>query len=583
MAAQLPRRIGQTRSGARPLLSKVNGKPHARIKDHEPDPNSSRRTSALLKEPENVYDDPIDISSDDESQSMETKPEWGSPMNGTAASSATSVELGDTASDRLRKRGKGQSKELKSSGNGGLANSHAPASMLAVGHVDGAQESDDDVWKGMGSRNMESRVKKRKVTTYARPKVDTNFYVTQKKSPSKSVREEAKQAKKKEFLVPPTLPGATAILGEAPKFKGRTVNQSNDLSSADEESKSTGSSFRSTKALPIKATSSPRVNRPFRKSSRLAFPEPQKSPPQFRNITNLDVQGTSDLNAFSKDFESPPEDISLVDSAPGGNPTHPFLHSSQASTSANRIIGDADSEELSEPPSSDELDEAKEALEDEFGDMTKCPYCDQPVSRSALYKFNPGNSRSKRMKINQQAKFCRSHRRADARLEWSKRGYPNIDWAELPSRITLMHDHILAVIEQRIESIFRRDLEEKIDSGRHRTLAQSLRSDAAALDALVPGYYGGRGAKIIAECLTNAFAAKIRERAGKERDKTTAAVGVSGFVQAVLVPEVGMKLVMEDLSIKEEKAVGVLREAAEMGDLLFDGEDDEGATQVSRW
>jgi hypothetical protein len=44
--------------------------------------------------------------------------------------------------------------------------------------------------------------------------------------------------------------------------------------------------------------------------------------------------------------------------------------------------------------------------------------------------------------------------------------------------------------------------------------------------------------------------------------------GVSGFVQAVLVPEVAVALVKEDMSVDEKRAREILKESLELGDLL---------------
>jgi hypothetical protein len=44
--------------------------------------------------------------------------------------------------------------------------------------------------------------------------------------------------------------------------------------------------------------------------------------------------------------------------------------------------------------------------------------------------------------------------------------------------------------------------------------------------------------------------------------------GVSGFVQAVLVPEVAVALVQEDMKVNEKRAREILKESLELGELL---------------
>ena len=55
--------------------------------------------------------------------------------------------------------------------------------------------------------------------------------------------------------------------------------------------------------------------------------------------------------------------------------------------------------------------------------------------------------------------------------------------------------------------------------------------------------------------------------------------GVSGFVQAVLVPELAEQLVGEDMKVSAETAREIIDESAELGDLL-NPDVDEKVTDV---
>ena len=57
-------------------------------------------------------------------------------------------------------------------------------------------------------------------------------------------------------------------------------------------------------------------------------------------------------------------------------------------------------------------------------------------------------------------------------------------------------------------------------------------------------------------------------------DKLISSAGVAGYVQAVLAPELAVRLVMEDLGLDEEGARGVLRDSKEVGELLWEEEDE---------
>ena len=69
------------------------------------------------------------------------------------------------------------------------------------------------------------------------------------------------------------------------------------------------------------------------------------------------------------------------------------------------------------------------------------------------------------------------------------------------------------------------------------------------------------------------FAGKLRRLANIDNLISTG--GVSGFVQAVLVPELAVMLVQADMSIDdEEKAREVLRSSVAIGHLLNEEEDE---------
>ena len=68
------------------------------------------------------------------------------------------------------------------------------------------------------------------------------------------------------------------------------------------------------------------------------------------------------------------------------------------------------------------------------------------------------------------------------------------------------------------------------------------------------------------------FASKLRRLSGS--DKVISSAGVSGYVQAVLAPEMAVLVVMDDMKTDEDGAREVLRESADIGNLLNEEEDD---------
>lgn len=75
-----------------------------------------------------------------------------------------------------------------------------------------------------------------------------------------------------------------------------------------------------------------------------------------------------------------------------------------------------------------------------------------------------------------------------------------------------------------------------------------------------------------ADNIVSKFNSKIRRLAAS--DKLISSGGVSRYVQAVLVPELAVLLVMDDMKVDEEKAREVIRDSVDIGNLLNEEEDE---------
>lgn len=146
---------------------------------------------------------------------------------------------------------------------------------------------------------------------------------------------------------------------------------------------------------------------------------------------------------------------------------------------------------LSSPPES--IVFSSQAASDtlDYRDSASCPVCNSPVDAAFLLEYRAG----KRMNVRKQAQFCRAHKKRSAEEEWRRRQYPEIDWDNLDKRLAGHQPHLEAVLDQTVPSHFRDRLAERVRSGRERTLLQSLA--AGGVEALTPGYYGTRGAKLM--------------------------------------------------------------------------------------
>lgn len=122
-----------------------------------------------------------------------------------------------------------------------------------------------------------------------------------------------------------------------------------------------------------------------------------------------------------------------------------------------------------------------------------CPMCKQPVDKAYLEQYTKIGTR---MSLRQQAQFCKAHKERTAKSEWAERNYPNIHWDELDSRIVEFHTAMDDILSRRKPSFYRNAFEDSLKSGKNKTVQESLmRGDE--IEGTSPGYYGGRGAKVM--------------------------------------------------------------------------------------
>lgn len=192
-------------------------------------------------------------------------------------------------------------------------------------------------------------------------------------------------------------------------------------------------------------------------------------------------------------------------------------------------------------------------------DQAPCPMCDEPVDKEWLNEFSKGQ----RMSIARQAKFCHQHKKRAAEKLWETKGYPTINWEGLEARIAKHHRHLKSLINgASASSHFGQQLQDKIEKGKNRTL---FTTD----DYPVPGYYGLRGMSMMTESIIDVFSSLLRERA--PFDRLISARGHTGFVQSVLVPELGVRLIQEDMGLATDgEARAVMHESREIGITLND-------------
>ncbi|SPN96707.1 uncharacterized protein DNG_00227 [Cephalotrichum gorgonifer] len=216
-------------------------------------------------------------------------------------------------------------------------------------------------------------------------------------------------------------------------------------------------------------------------------------------------------------------------------------------------------------------DSLSELSSDDFADQkeseARCPNCDRVISHDLLQKY----SRDGYMAIHTQHRLCAEHKRDEARAEWKAKSYPDIDWSRVGARILSHHDYLEGILMGN-RCHYGDNLARDIKAGGKRNLTRADFDNS-------PGYYGPKGFRAMQEGIFEMFSVLMRKKAVE--NELLSARGYSLYVQAVLVPELAVKLVMEDMKVGPEEARDVLQESTWVGDLLCEdlgdtvNEDDE--------
>jgi hypothetical protein len=217
---------------------------------------------------------------------------------------------------------------------------------------------------------------------------------------------------------------------------------------------------------------------------------------------------------------------------------------------ANQARAFVDEDDVHVSPSWSPIPHADEESESQ---QNRCPMCKKLVDEDYIQKF-------KNLSSFAQHKACQSHQKSSASEEWKLKGFPEIDWEALNSRIDEHRQFITDLIEG-ADCHSRALLKEKVRTGKERSLRTTHSN-------LTPGYYGGRGLRAISEHVMGVFSTLLKKRAIK--DKIIAARGVTGFVQSVVVPEVTVLLISEDMSVGVEEAREILQKSVGLGEMVHE-------------
>ncbi|KAK5092092.1 hypothetical protein LTR70_005057 [Exophiala xenobiotica] len=211
-----------------------------------------------------------------------------------------------------------------------------------------------------------------------------------------------------------------------------------------------------------------------------------------------------------------------------------------------------------------------------------CPVCKRTSLKSSA---NFTTSTLRVLPLSKQQKFCYDHRIQDAKGKWAENGYPDIDFDTLSSASTLQK-HLKAlpsIVQRKKISHYLTALDDAISAAKGNQTTIERYFNLTAITTIHNGYYGPRGAKIISQAISeDADVAKVLKKAIKS-DKSFRLAGIGRAIDCVLLPEILVRLVMEDMSLgqgrggragkAEEEARKVLEESVDVG-LMLCGDDD---------
>lgn len=226
-------------------------------------------------------------------------------------------------------------------------------------------------------------------------------------------------------------------------------------------------------------------------------------------------------------------------------------------------IGDSSRSPTSSHTSLDAADGVEIQL-DENTTSVECPVCRRKVERSML---NGEYAKVTTLAIRKQQDFCHQHRLAEARVIWRERNYPDINWIELENtRIPKQIPHLKKVLQRKTACHYLQRLDEHVTAFAKNRKAIKLYLQEGVFDVAKSGYYGSKGTAIMANTISQLLAKDFRSCQG---DAAIKAAGLGNYTAAVLVPELTMRLTMDDMNTRsQDGARQIMDESSVIGALV---------------
>jgi hypothetical protein len=185
----------------------------------------------------------------------------------------------------------------------------------------------------------------------------------------------------------------------------------------------------------------------------------------------------------------------------------------------------------------------------------RCKFCRKELPQSFIEE-PPTASRAR-------FGYCRRHENATILQQGKQLGYPAIyDFTQVRVRITKLLPRIRKLLDGP-DSEFLTTLRNKTS---HRNVATPM-SMFNVFDLTQPGYYGPRGAEMIRGIVMDSMAKEIKSNKSLS-DALKFCGGVMGYISSIIVPEIGVRLIMQDMDVNWDDAKRVMKESAAYGNVI---------------
>ncbi|KAF3911868.1 hypothetical protein AA313_de0209609 [Arthrobotrys entomopaga] len=204
-----------------------------------------------------------------------------------------------------------------------------------------------------------------------------------------------------------------------------------------------------------------------------------------------------------------------------------------------------------------------------------CFMCNEEVSKELYESYMPDLPKKMPLK----RKLHKSHKLEKAHAKKKELGIPDIDWDKLEDRCKEYFSYLEDIMTGKAKSHYR-GVSEQFFKAKHRN-GQS-RTEAVFQkgnwEKEYPGYYGPRGRDIIADAISGSkMILAVLKRLKQSRDVTLVNSGEGVYIQSILIPELAIRLIMDDFNMGEdeiEKGRKLMVDTIDVGLALNDDNDD---------